>query len=329
MDKQIISNLKNAINNGMSPGCSLVVLKNGEEKINFFYGCFSDRDKTKITSSTIFDLASITKLYTTAVILRLQESGKININDKVAKYLPVFLKSKLTVLDLLTHRANFELMLSKIRGEYQERFGEEIFNIKPPAKASLEVHYENITFLFLGRIAEIICKKSLKKIFFDFLNEFELKDTNLGLKNQKSFISPPTEIKGKKVVQNLTHDESARLMGGIAGNAGIFASAYDLASFGNLWLDGKIVPKKNIEKVFTDYSETGHRSQGLGWHQDLYGYSTKNQKVYLHQGYTGCLLAVHLPSHTICAFNCNRTYYGRDNIKHRKTMKQLIDFISL
>ncbi|MFH1661476.1 MAG: serine hydrolase domain-containing protein [Candidatus Falkowbacteria bacterium] len=329
MDKQIISSLKNAINNGMSPGCSLVVLKNGEEKINFSYGCFSNQDKIKITSSTIFDVASVTKLYTTAVILRLQESGKINIDDRVAKYLSAFSKSKLTVLDLLTHRANFGIMLSEYRGKYQERFGEEIFNIKPPTQASLEVHYENITFLFLGRIAEIICKKFLKEIFFDFFNEFGLKDTNLGLKNQKTFISPPTEIKENEIVKNLTHDESARFMGGIAGNAGIFASAYDLASFGNLWLDGKIVPKKYIEKIFTDYSKAGYRPQGLGWHQDLYGYSTKNQKVYLHQGYTGCLLAVHLPSDTICAFNCNRTYYGRDNIKHRKIMKQLIDFISL
>lgn len=327
MDKKIISNLKEAINDGISPGCALVVLRKGKEKINFSYGYFSDKDKTKVTSDTLFDLASITKLYTAAVILQLQEMDEINIYDKVAVYLPVFSKSELRIVDLLTHRANFGLKLSEYRNDFKEKFETAVFNVSPPVKATSEVHYENITYIFLGRIIEIICQRPLKEVFSDFFDKFGLKNTGLGLKNKKKFISPPTEIRKGRVIQNSTHDESADLMGGIAGSAGIFSSASDLAIFGNLWLEGRIIAGNNLNKVFADYSKKGNRSQGLGWHQDLYGHSTKNRKIYLHPGYTGCLLAVHVSSNTVCAFTCNRTYYGRDNIKHREIMKQLVDFI--
>lgn len=117
-------------------------------------------------------------------------------------------------------------------------------------------------------------------------------------------------------------------MGGIAGNAGVFATANDLAKFGRLWLEGKIISRNNLKKVFNDYSRTGTRSQGLAWNQDLYGQSTKHQGVYLHTGYTGGMLAVHPSSSTVCAFTCNRTYYGRNNTKHREILKLLTEYIS-
>lgn len=327
--EKLLNEIKQAIIGGMSPGCSLVVLKKGKNIINFSSGCFSNTDKTTITSDTFFDLASITKLYMAAVILQLEKVGKIRIQDKAAEYLSVFSESELTILDLLTHRANFGLRLSEYREKYQEKFETKIFNVVPPRKASLGVHYENITFLFLGRIAEVVCRKPLAEIFSDFFVKLKLKNTNLGLRDQKIFVSPPTEIRTGQIIQNSTHDESADLMGGVAGNAGVFASAKDLAKFGNMWLEKKIVSEKKFKNIFTDYSQTGTRSQGLGWHQDLYGWSTKNQEVYLHSGYTGGLLAIHLPSFTVCAFVCNRTYYGRDNIKYRKMLKLLVDYISL
>ncbi len=328
MNEELVTKIEQAVARKMSPGCSVIITREGKEVLDFSNGYFSDTDKTSITSNTLFDLASITKIYTSAIILRAEKEEKLKILDKVSKYLPVFSESELTILNLLTHQANFGLRLSKYREKYQDNFGTEIFKVMPPIKASSGVHYENITFLFLGRIAELVYQKPLRSIFSDFFETYSLKNTKLGSSNKEPLVSPPTEIKAEQIIQGFTHDESANLMGGIAGNAGVFASANDLAKFGNLWLEGKIISKNNLEKVFTDYSQSGTRSQGLGWHQDLYGKSTKTNEVYLHSGYTGGLLAVHLPSSTVCAFNCNRTYYGRDNTKHREILKLLVSYIS-
>jgi len=330
MKNNLFSEIKQGINSGIAPGCSLVISSKGNENIDYSFGAFSGNNSSQITSDTLYDIASITKLYTTAVILRLYEQNEIDIYDRCAVYLPIFEKSELTIADMLTHRANFGIRLSEYRDKYQASFKTKIFEIIPPVKPSREVYYENITFLYLGKIIEQITSKPLKDIFTELFNEFGLKNTALGLKSQNIFYSPPTEIKEDNyVVQNTTHDESAALMGGIAGNAGIFASAADLAKFGNLWINGKIISKEKLySMVFKDYSEQGARSQGLGWHQDLYGISYKDTNIYLHAGYTGCLLVINALSSTVCSFVCNRTYFGRDNIKYRETLKLLVDYMA-
>jgi CubicO group peptidase (beta-lactamase class C family) len=328
MRNPLVEKIMKAIEGGMAPGCSLVILKDNKVAVDFSCGIFSDQNKSEVTTETVFDLASITKLYTAAVILRLHESKKIDIRDKMSSYFPAFAKSDLTVLDMLTHRANFGIRLSEYRKKFGEKFTTGIFQIKPPAKPANEIHYENITYLFLGRLAELAKELPLTQIYSELLADLDLRYTYPGLLGQHSFFSPPTEIRMGLVIQNTTHDESAALMGGVAGYAGLFANAKDLARFGMMWLKGRVISAQYIKRVFTDYSCAGTRSQGLGWHQDLYGYSTKNRDIYLHSGYTGCLLAVHLPSSTVCAFLCNRTYYGRDNMKHRPILKMLVDYTS-
>lgn len=327
MKNNLFSEIKQGINSGIAPGCSLVILSKGNKNINYSFGTFSGNNSSQVTSDTLYDIASVTKLYTTAVILILYEQNKIDIYDRCAVYSPIFEKSELTIVDLLTHRANFGIRLSEYRDKYQASFKTKIFEIVPPIKPSRGVYYENITFLYLGKIIEQITSKPLKEVFMELFNELGLKNTGLGLKSQNIFYSPPTEIRDDYIVQNTTHDESAALMGGIAGNAGIFASAADLAKFGNLWINEKIISKEKLYSiVFKDYNKQGDRSQGLGWHQDLYGISYKGQNIYLHAGYTGCLLVINALSSTVCSFVCNRTYFGRDNIKYRKTLKLLVDY---
>ncbi|PLX27263.1 hypothetical protein C0583_04495 [Candidatus Parcubacteria bacterium] len=328
MVKELKEKIEQAVKGRMSPGCSVLVMKKGKELFRLSTGTFSDTDATVVTSDTLFDLASITKLYTSAIILTAKEEGKLSTLDKVAKYLPVFENSELTIQDLMTHQANFEIRLSEYRDKYQNSFGVEILKVVPPIKATEDVHYENITYLFLGQLIETVYQKPLRATFSDFFRTHDLLNTKLGSSDKEKLASPPTEVRNGEIVQGYTHDESADLMGGIAGNAGVFASTNDLAKFGRLWLEEKIVSNDNLKKVFTDYSKAGTRSQGLGWHQDLYGQSTKDWGVYLHAGYTGGLLAVHPSSSTVCAFNCNRTYYGRDNIKHREILKMLAEHIS-
>ncbi len=86
--------------------------------------------------------------------------------------------------------------------------------------------------------------------FYQLFTDLDLNNTHLGFVGQKDFISPPTEKKGQDIIQNVTHDESARLLGGLAGNAGVFASILDLVKFGQAWIDGKIVDQRFWTNMF-------------------------------------------------------------------------------
>jgi CubicO group peptidase (beta-lactamase class C family) len=191
------------------------------------------------------------------------------------------------------------------------------------------VVYENLPFLYLGQIIEKVTKKSLAEVFQDFLQKQGLNNTICGTKEDLlSIYSPPTERFNNQLIQNVTHDETARLLGGIAGNAGIFTSAHDLARFGQMWLDGTIVSDRQLfSMIWQDYDDSGKNPQGFGWFGRLFGKSLAETGVFVHPGFTGCMLAINLQKSKVCAFTCNRTMLGRNNKKHQDIMHALVQFI--
>lgn len=304
------------------PGISIAII-NPQVSTIYTWGRYSDKNSKEVTKETIYDLASISKLYTTSLILKLQEEKKINIYDYCHKYLPVFSRSKLRIIDLLTHKANFNIRLADYRKKHTNNLElkEEIFKIIPPYLPSNEVVYENMPFIYLGKIIEKVMNNSLEKIYENLFLEYGLKKTFLGLKDQTSFKSPPTEILGKTIVENITHDETARLLGGVAGHAGIFSTAEDLVKFGKIWIEND-----NFKKIaFQNYNFTGKLSQGLGWWGRIPGYRKSTPNIFNHTGFTGGILFIHIPSSTICAILTNRTYLGRDNQKHQLVWEILIN----
>lgn len=323
MKNNLIQSIITEIETGkIAPACSFVVTKNNNIESRYVYGNLPGGKK--ITLDTPFDLASITKLYTTAIILKLHNNNKLNIFSECKDYLDIFNNSKLKTIDLLTHQANFGIRLSEYREKYEKDF-KKIFEITPPIEKFESTFYENITFLYLGKIIEKVTNKDLKDNFVDFFQEYNLQNTYLGLKGQKKFISPPTETVNNTIVQNITHDESARLLGGIAGNAGVFASVSDLSNFGNLWLSEKIIENDFKNIVFNNYDKKNKLPRGIGWAQYYLDKSYTKENIFLHTGFTGCLLAIHIPSSTVCAFVSNRTFLGRDNIHYQKIFSMFIE----
>jgi CubicO group peptidase (beta-lactamase class C family) len=325
MDKNVTKKIDEAIADRMSPGCSLLVTRKGNTILDYSSGSFSDTDQKSVSSHTVYDLASVTKLYTAALVLRAVEEGNLSLDDKVSRYLPNFKNSSILIRELLTHQANFGIRLSSFRQDFPDSFREAISRINVPADASKEIHYENLTYIYLGFIMEDLCGLPLEEQFAQLFYRLGLEESRIRLNGQPDIVSPPTEIRQGIVFAGKTHDESAELLGGIAGNAGIFASTYDLNRFGQAWLEGEIISDNVFRLVLKDYSQAGERSQGLGWHQDLYGYSTKGLGIYLHPGYTGCLLAIRPGDSTVLSFCSNRTYFGRDNLSHRALLRVLIE----
>lgn len=242
----------------------IIVIENNQGiQTRYTWGRYSTEDSEEVRETTPYDLASISKLYLTYCILKLHEEKKINIYDYCKKYLPNFGNSNLRIIDLLTHMTNFNISLADYRKKYTnvDDLKEQILQIEAPIFKSEEVAYQNTTYLFLQEIIEKVTNNSLENIYTDFFRKNNLNKTYLGLKDQKLFQSPPTEIVDGVTIKNITHDETARLFGGITGHAGIFATAPDLIKFAKLWLKNDTLK----ELAFQNYNLTGKLSQGLGW----------------------------------------------------------------
>ncbi|MDR3164542.1 MAG: beta-lactamase family protein [Synergistaceae bacterium] len=303
------------VSRGASPGCAMAV-SSPEGRFEFASGTYSDVDRRQTSTHTLYDVASITKLFTTALVLRLFDEGKASLEERMNEYLPHFKDSALTVRDLLTHRARMICEpLSKMAIETPNIFAlAERIPVSPAASAHF--FYQNATFLFLGMLVEKLRGKAFADCLLEIIRELGLRETRIGSEN--GLDAPPTEIRRGEVWANKTHDESSYLCGGVTGYAGIFASACDLVQFGRAWLDFKIASPETTGKAFTNYGEYPGEEQGLGWFNTLPRFPALSGDIFCHSGYTGPLLAVNPKKSRVYALCCNRTYYGRGNRLYRE-----------
>jgi len=314
--------MENLLARGASPGLAVVVSL-PEGLVEFSSGTYSDTDRREVGTDTSYDAASITKLFTTALILRLHDTGGLNLNDRMGRFLPRFAESSITVTDMLTHHAHLEsepLSLIAKDATDTEALAE---HIGVPREASDQFFYQNATFLFLGMLVSKLRGKSLAECMEDLISELCLDGTYIG--SDPRLDAPPTEIRDGKPWANRTHDESTYLCGGITGYAGIFASALDLAKFGRAWLDFKIASPETTKAAFSCRSNFPGEEQGLGWYNNLQYFPIFPDSLFCHSGYTGPLLAVNPEAGRVYAMTLNRTYFGRDNQLYRELWAWLLE----
>ncbi|MDR1581507.1 MAG: beta-lactamase family protein [Synergistaceae bacterium] len=309
------------ISRGASPGCA-VVMSSPERYFEFSSGMYSDTDRRPAGPHTLYDVASLTKLFTTALVLRLFDEGKTGLEERMSEYLPHFKDSALTVRDLLTHRARMVCEpLSKTAIETPDiRALAERIPVSPAA--SPHFFYQNATFLFLGLLVEELRGRTFADCLLEMISELGLRETRIG--SESGLDAPPTEIRGGEPWANRTHDESSHLCGGVTGYAGIFASACDLMKFGRAWLDFKIASPGATGNAFTNYGKYPGEEQGLGWFNTLQRFPCLSRDVFCHSGYTGPLLAVNPKKGRVYALCCNRTYYGRNNQLYRELWARML-----
>jgi CubicO group peptidase (beta-lactamase class C family) len=324
---------KQLVDDGAVPGCELALFSHGDLR-SFAYGRFSNHQSPQVTTDTVYDVASVSKLFTTALILRLHEAGKLSIFDQCANYLDNFQASEVRIVDLLTHRVDFNLSLADMRRDYptSEALWRAIAQLPAPPKPTVGIHYANLPFIYLGMIIEQVSEQSLWSAMSNFFQALGLRETYTGADIDFLHIAtPPTEIVGNKVVQGVTHDETARLSEyGIAGNAGVFSTANDLVKFGCAWLDGKVVTPETLAKlVFHNYDATNKNPQAWGWWLRLppHDNGMPTPDIYSHSGFTGSFIAVNPSNGNACAFVCNRTYYGRGNRRHWRIWQPLVTWL--
>ena len=313
--------LKDYLNSGVTAVSSLIVDSSGKRE-KYIMGTEDDISQKSIDENTLFDIASITKLFTTTIILRLMEAGEIGLDNRVGEFLNNFKDSNIKLVDVLTHRVKFDLMLSEYRSKFPNDFREKLLQIKSPSEPAVSVDYHNLGYIYLGFIIEQVVGKTLDQVFQDLFRELGLQSTTTGAQTDGfKFVASERTI--GKLKKGITQDESAELLGGIAGNAGVFSTAEDLAKFAQMWSERSIFSQDTQDRVFKNYG--GESSQAIGWWGRTYSGNTSDQGVYCHPGFSGCLVTINRNNGKAGVLLSNRTYFSRENKAHRMIFDSLIE----
>ena len=193
--------------------------------------------KEKMTTMTVFDLASLTKPVATATtIMALVQEGKISVDDPVAKYLPEFAqngKAEITIAQLLTHTSG--LIPDNALSDYKdgpEKAWERIMALSPTDEPGTKFKYSDVNYLVLGKLVEKISGMPLneyaKKKIFEPLG---MDETGFLPREDLKKRAAPTEKRDGEWLKGEVHDPRSALLGGVAGHAGLFSTATDLSKY--------------------------------------------------------------------------------------------------
>ena len=237
-----------AIQTGKIPGAVILIGNQGKVVYRHVFGFRELKPKkSPMTAETIFDLASLTKVVATSTaVMQLVEKGEINLDDPVAKYWSEFKtngKEQIKVCDLLTHYSGLRPALdSKPKWAGYDTALRMIEEEKPIFSPETNFIYSDINFIILGELISRISGKPLDVYCADHIfGPLGMKDT--GFKPPSALrlrIAPTQYERGSegKIRWGDVHDPAAYSMGGVAGHAGLFSTADDLAIFAQMILDG-------------------------------------------------------------------------------------------
>jgi CubicO group peptidase (beta-lactamase class C family) len=280
--------------------------------------------------NTIFDLASVTKLFTATAVMQLWDQGKFKLDDPVAKYIPEFGvngKMEVTVRELLDHTSGFrpdpDTPLYQVPGDRAARLR---YLLALPLEYPPNTHYvySDINFITLGALIERWSGEREDEYIRQHIAEpLHMSDT---------MYNPPASLKqrieateyqpwtNRGLLWGQVDDENAWALGGVAGHAGLFSSAHDLAVFGQMMLndgtyDGqRILSQRAVQLLLTNWDkEFPEDATGLGWSIDR-GYfmgALSGPDTLGHEGFTGTTIVLNKKQDIVAVLLMNRVHPTR------------------
>ena len=298
--------IQQAIQQNRLPGAVLIVGHDGKVVYRKAYGQRALVPRAEaMTVDTIFDLASLTKVIaTTSSLMKLFEEGRFRLNDKVTDYIPEFQggKSDITLRNLFTHFSGLpEDVPLKPEWTGNATGLRLAYTDEPTGPPGVRHVYSDINFILLGELVHRLSGQTLA--------EYSRQNIFLPIGMKETMFQPPAALipriapterpdKNSDPLRGVVHDPTARNMGGIAGHAGLFSTADDLARFAQMMLNGgeldgvRLFNPLTVEK-FTEPQTPPDQPilRGLGWDIDS-PYSTNRGELfpigsYGHTGFTG------------------------------------------
>jgi CubicO group peptidase (beta-lactamase class C family) len=283
-------------------------------------------------NDTIFDLASMSKLFTTLVTLQQVERGKVDLDATVASYLPDFAqngKGSITLRQLLTHTSGLEPDLPFFNytgraAQEQALYAEKLQN--PPGTAYV---YSDLNLITMQFILEKVTGKTLDTLVHDGVTgPLGLRDTGYNPPaSEKHRIAateyehvPPAQL-DRGLVWGQVHDENSYALGGVAGHAGVFSTAHDIAIVAQMILDGgrygnaRVLKDDSVRQIFTNFNQKfPSDSHGIGFelNQRWYMGGLSSPVTAGHTGYTGTDVVIDPLSKSFSILLTNRVHPSRN-----------------
>ncbi len=281
-------------------------------------------------NDTIFDLASLTKLFTAIAAVQLIEDGRIGLHAPVAKYIPQFAshgKGDITILNLLTHTSGLPADPDPSLCDYptgDQRWAA-VYGITPIAPVNSTYLYADTNMMVLGKVIETVTGTTLDRVIAQRITG------PLGM--TETMFNPPASLRpriaaeeyqlttSRGIVWGSVHDENAYCLGGVSGHAGIFSTAYDLAILAQALLNGgrygraRILSENSVRQLFTNYNQAfpGH-AHGLGFELDQPRYmdALSSPVTAGHTGFTGTSIVIDPRNHSFVILLTNRVHPSRN-----------------
>jgi uncharacterized protein YbbC (DUF1343 family) len=316
--------VEQAIGQEKMPGAVVLIGHRGAILYHKAFG-FRQREpeKKEMEKNTVFDMASVTKPVATATsIMILVEQGVIRLRDKVADHLPEFGskgKDKVTVQQLLTHVGG--LIPDNSIKDYQESPEQSIknfLNVELNYEPEKEFKYSDVGFQVLGELVKRKTGKNVHEFSRDHIFQ------PLGM-SETCYVPPPalatrsatTEQREGRWMVGEVHDPRAYAVGGIAGHAGLFSTATDLAVYAQMMLNEgdyhgvRILGPQTVRTMTSSYA-VPKGARGLGWDKNT-SYSvnrgeTMSKSAFGHGGFTGTGLWIDPELELFVIFLSNRVH---------------------
>ncbi len=333
----------------VTPAAQLVIRCNGMVVHDIAMGFLDPETKTRrANAETLFDLASVTKLFTTTAFMTLVEQGKVSVDDPVRSVLPEFSGVRpiqpyenpldwgktvsvtdqpgsvnadaVTFRNLLAHNSGlpaWRAFKDQPDAESAIRLALDTFFSYPTGE---RVVYSDVGLILLGVAVSKLARSPLDETIYQRVTK------PLGLTAHFQPAAPlqspqniaPTEFckwRRRRIVGEV-HDESAWRLGGVAGHAGMFAHARDVATFGQSFLSASLLRPETIDEMRRLQAEFNQVRRGLGfalWSPDPEASSNPfSPAVFGHTGFTGTCLWIDPARALVVALLTNDVYGGRE-----------------
>ena len=334
-----------AIADKASPGVALAIGHNGRVGYLRGYGALDwDPSSAPVTDSSLYDLASLTKVIaTTTAAMMLEESGKLDIDRTVASYLPEFNaadKAQITVRQLLTHRGGMEAFSDLWRTNHGRAEYLRALNARPLAyQPGTKTIYSDWDMVLMQFVIERLAGTTLDAFVDERLfKPLGMLDSHFNPSQDLLPRIAPTENEAFRggLIRGVVHDENAWSLGGVSGNAGLFSSARDLALFSQMMLNGGELNGVRILKPETIARWTARQdrssSRALGWDTPSPQSSAGHYfslRSFGHTGFTGTSIWVDPEKQLYVILLTNRVDPTRKNQKQIPLRRAVADAVQL
>jgi CubicO group peptidase (beta-lactamase class C family) len=346
--QQIDQIMNKAISEKVMPGAVTFVARGGKIVKQTAYGYsaqYVDGNFTEMEhpipmkDDTIFDLASISKIFTSTAVMILFEKGLFQLDDPVAKYIPEFAqngKENVTIRQLLTHTSGFTAWIPLYtKGNSREDRLQLVFKQGLSHAPGTTYEYSDLNMITIGALVE-----RLSGVREDVFVKEHITDP-LGMKD--TMYNPPASLKNRiaateyqttpnrGLVWGEVHDENAWSLDGVAGHAGVFSTAEDLAKLAQIFLNdgkygGKTILKPDTVKLLLENQNAKFPGDdhglgwelGQGWYMDALSEGTLS---FGHTGYTGTSIVVSPNNKTIAILLTNRVHPSRSTVSTNQTRR--------